>query len=146
MEFDGLSADVEWEAKRVAAAFGVEELSVSFTIVGVYADFEGYVRGTLVTWDIELDTLILGGISIGRFPDDYSQVVYRIKEGDQWVCESNSADGELMARGLYCLDIQDEGVLAELDSPLTAHEKLELKLSMPREFWPKTWLDEETSR
>lgn len=33
--------------------------------------------------------------------------------------------------------------MAELNFPLSAHEKMEMHLSMPREFWPKTWLDEE---
>ena len=35
----------------------------------------------------------------------------------------------------------DEGGLAELP-PLSAHEQLELRLSMPREFWPKALPDE----
>jgi hypothetical protein len=34
-------------------------------------------------------------------------------------------------------------VLADLKCLLTDEEKLELRLSTPREFWPKTWLDEE---
>jgi hypothetical protein len=50
----------------------------------------------------------------------------------------------LMARGLYRLGFEDEAISSQLP-PLTNHEKLELRVSMPREFWPRTWLDEEKS-
>jgi hypothetical protein len=50
---------------------------------------------------------------------------------------------EFIARGLYRLGIEDEDILSQLNHPFTAHEKLELRLSMPREFWPQKWLDEE---
>jgi hypothetical protein len=38
------------------------------------------------------------------------------------------------------LNFEDESVLSQLP-PLTAHEKLELRLSLPREFWPQKWAD-----
>ena len=31
--------------------------------------------------------------------------------------------------------------MLEDETFLSAHEKMELRLSMPREFWPKRWLD-----
>ncbi len=59
-------------------------------------------------------------------------------------CLGNPSYNELMARGLYRLGLEDEVALSQLP-PLTAHEKLELRLSMPREFWPQKWLDGEQS-
>lgn len=50
---------------------------------------------------------------------------------------------KLLARGLYRLGFEDEDVLAKLNHPLSSHEKMELRLSLPREFWPKMWLAEE---
>ncbi len=47
-----------------------------------------------------------------------------------------------MARGLYRLGFDEPAILAQLPQ-LSAHEKLELRLSMPREFWPQRWLEAE---
>ncbi len=143
MGFEDVSEKVVWEARRIAATFGVEKWIVSTTEFEGYANFEGYARETLVTWDIDLVTSSLDGLCLGRFPDNYTQVIYRLKTDNQWFCESNSGASELMARGLYRLGIEDEDVLAELNYPLTAHEKLQLRLSLPREFWPQKWIDEE---
>ncbi len=48
-----------------------------------------------------------------------------------------------MARGLYCLGTDDSEALEQFYPAFSFHEKLELRLSLPREFWPQTWLDEE---
>jgi hypothetical protein len=37
--------------------------------------------------------------------------------------------------------LSDAGKFVNLNYVFTAHEKLELRLSLPREFWPKKWLD-----
>ena len=48
-----------------------------------------------------------------------------------------------MARGIHRLGIEEEYVWGQLNVIFTAHEKMELRLSMPREFWPQKWMDEE---
>lgn len=55
---------------------------------------------------------------------------------------SNDPSNALMSRGLYCLGFENPAIMSQL-SPLSAHEKLELRLSMPREFWPPQWWAEE---
>ncbi len=42
---------------------------------------------------------------------------------------------ERMARGLYRLGIDDEDIVTQFNYSLSAHEKLELRLSLSREFW-----------
>jgi hypothetical protein len=49
-----------------------------------------------------------------------------------------------MARVLFKLG-HDTSFIEEHFDTLSAHEKLELRLSMPREFWPQKWLDEEAA-
>ena len=47
-----------------------------------------------------------------------------------------------MARVLFKL-VYDVTLIENRFAILSAHEKLELRLSVPREFWPQKWLDEE---
>jgi hypothetical protein len=47
--------------------------------------------------------------------------------------------------GLYRLGLDDENDPRATHCSLSAHEKLELRLSMPREFWPQKWIDEEAA-
>lgn len=48
---------------------------------------------------------------------------------------------ERMSRALYCLGFDNETISSQLPH-LSAHEKLELRLGLPREFWPQKWLRE----
>ncbi len=50
-----------------------------------------------------------------------------------------------MARVLFKLG-HDLSFIEEHFDTLSAHERLELRLSLPREFWPKKWLDEENEK
>ena len=60
------------------------------------------------------------------------------------VYSEGAATGELMARGLYRLGL-GEDVLSQLPA-LSADEKMEIRLSFPREFWPRRWLNKELFR
>lgn len=103
MEFEDVSAEVEWGCRRVAAAFG------------------------LAKWC--------------KQPTDNPTLLFFERK-----LESEGVNLDLMARGLYRLEFEAkekvEDVLSQLPE-LTAHEKLELRPSFPREFWPQKWLDEE---
>lgn len=131
MKLKDVSEQVEWEARRVVAAFGVEEFCFN----------DGYiaqVEGATLMWFIDeerakVDNILLvsPGDSIGLVWDVPSAFDYRI-----------SRHGHLMARGLYCLGFANEKVWRRMPM-LSEHEKFELRLSMPREFWPKTWLHQE---
>ena len=142
MEFEDLNQQIEREARRVAAAFGIESFEIRDEEVVAYV---GLSSATQVCWNIDSRTNSFFYIEVGErgcevnFAPNWSKP----NAPEEWRFYPNPAFHEVMARGLYRLGFEDEGVLAELNHPLSAHEKLELRLSMPRELWPKTWLDEE---
>ena len=142
MEFEGLSEEVQWELKRVGAAFGIREWIVDDgpnQVNGV--SYEGAV----VSCGVDLNTARFIGVQV-KGPNNATSIIYDegwIHSSPQsfWNCEFHPVTSSLMFRGLYRMGF-DESVLNQLPA-LTAHEKLELRLSMPREFWPRKWLEEE---
>ena len=132
-----MSPSVEWEARRVATAFGVSEWEESKYSSGSYVSSSG----PILCWSFNslgtLDQIRASG-------DGSARVAVTDRENDWNYTEANDcvALKEFMARGLYKLGFGDEAVLSQLP-PLSAHEKLELKLSMPREFWPEKWEEKE---
>ena len=132
MDVEDVDERIERETRRVAAAFSAQEFCFN----------DGYmaqVEGATLMWFIDEETaqvdnilLVSPGDSIGLVWDVPSAFDYRF-----------SRHGTMLARGLYRLGFQDKNVLRRMPV-LTAHEKLELRLSMPREFWPQTWLEEDT--
>ncbi|BCM89073.1 hypothetical protein IAD21_00917 [Abditibacteriota bacterium] len=130
---------VEWEARRVAAAFGVEEWRTSFN-----ERRPGYCRSMdndlrKVSWEI------FDGPFIGHFSTwcegEWVCVKFDFSERQWQIDDYSEGSFELMVRGLYCLGFEDEAILSQLPE-LSAHEKLELRLSLPREFWPESWKEE----
>lgn len=140
MEFEDVSEKVEWEARRVAAAFGVEEweqVSAASEAEGKYLRY----RGEDIEWQIDIMDGDVFSIEAGDAQENYCHL---FNYPDYWVIDpSDAQQNERMMRGLYRLGIEDADVLAELNHSLTSHEKLELRLSLPGEFWPKTWIEEE---
>lgn len=142
MEFEDVKEKVEWEAGRVAAAFGLKEVECEKGTKSNHYEED-------ITESIKLATYFnfisgMAGICIFESERVKCEVDYSDTDSE-WVCVHSGCDklSEIMARGLYLLGIEDAGVLAELNYPLTAHEKLEVRHSLPREFWPQTWLDVE---
>ncbi|RYX84670.1 hypothetical protein EON83_08515 [bacterium] len=129
---------VDFEIQRVAAAFGVKSFTTHRTVTSVH--YEGWLGDTLVTWRLGDPNARVTNICVGT--RSYCGV---FRKRDRWEWESGQEGHEQMARGLYCLGFEDEDVLAQLNRPLSMHEKIELRLSMPREFWPKKWCDEEAA-
>ncbi len=140
---------VRRESCRVAAAFGVR----FFRPLTLWPDkrkmdthFSGRTREHVeITWVLDLPsaqwtTLYVFG---GGGPDERYCSVDRDGESHFLCPHIDPQYNEIMGRALYCLGFGDEDILAELPE-LSAHEKLELRLSMPREFWLNAWLDEET--
>lgn len=149
-----LSEQIEREAQRVAAAFGVDKWEVTWCYE--WWEFIGVGYGQeLVRWTIEISSACWIGSEVGPKEVEVSdrelwqhhrsscQIVRDSDEPDVWECNPLMPFNKLMARAFYRLGFENEDVLAQLNYPLTAHEKLELRLSIPREFWPKTWIDEE---
>lgn len=142
------STNIAWEAARVAAAFGV-----GVCVISDHTDFWSLGNWLNDTdngadhFEVQIDKMTgnMERLSVGGYE---CCVVRRYDMGNPgsafvvWTSHLNPYN-ELMARGLYRLGFEDPAILAQLP-PLSAHEKLELRLSMPREFWPKTWLEEET--
>ena len=135
----------EREARRVAAAFGVREWNTdgdSFSIRGVGE------AGLVVVCGIDSDTAKFVGVQING-PDRKISHLYDDSRFLQpsattqplWNCSFSPTTAYSMARGLYRLGFEDESILSQLPS-LSAHEQMELRLSMPREFWPKSRLEE----
>jgi hypothetical protein len=171
MEFEDLNEKVDWEAQRVAVSIGANEFRLvayeyahvspfeNVSCSATHARYVGLCGQSKIGWTIvaegnsleDVRLVVLQSIQIGecmvyrkaidstnldlvwgpwdRFETSRSQVSFR----------------EHMVHTLYRLGIgiEDEGWLAPMNVFLSAHEKLELRLSMPREFWPKKWLNEE---
>jgi hypothetical protein len=131
---------IEWEARRVAAAFGVEEWEETerkgfLDKQILFHVFNGPAKNDdEICWEISetgrLYAIFVSGI----------RVVWYTSGVDIYLLE-NPTGAELMARGLYRLGFEDESVWSQLPQ-LSAHEKIELRLSLPREFWPKKWVEE----
>lgn len=137
MESEVLEERIEWEAERIAAAFAVRERN--FYEHGSMSGYSGKnAAGTSIDWGFSSDGGRLERIFVGGIPRGTH---IRIVQGE-WKMLLMSCHREIMTRGLYCLGFEDEAVFDQLGG-LTAHEKLELRLTLPREFWPKTWMDEE---
>ncbi len=150
MEFEVLSEEVEWEARRLAAAFGFEH---PVRLDPAQFFYQVHAMNTEMTWlyqgeDYYLHKLWLCQITFSQDGAlEYEQHrMIRSYNGRTWHlndCQEDTQDTDgHLARGLYCLGFEDESILSQLPK-LTAHEKLGLRLSMPREFWPKKWSDEE---
>ncbi len=125
----------QWEVQRVAVAFDVDSVTVVRRITGVH--YEGLCSDVLVTWELGDPNARVKSIQVG----ERSYCGVYLSSG-QWEWEPGREGHEQIARGLYRLGFEDEGVLSQLDSPLTGHDKIELRLSMPREFWPPKWIEE----
>ena len=144
------------EMRRVAAAFGVKEPKIHAILVGWYG--EGVVSefdvhwisnenwGKLLECDLKLHRVsielkCLDGSVVDNTWIDYNKYTQRLE-----ITTAGILTCELMKRGLYCLGFEDEEVFTQLNCSLTAHERLELRLSLPHEFWPQKWLDEANNK
>lgn len=144
-------ATLEAEARRVAACFFVASWSPTWewelgddgqtNALGVIY-FGATATGEKVHWGFLYNGVLRmigfgdGRPALQRRGGSWQLVPRRTRnrEKDQW-----------LARGLYCLGIDDESVwreLLEVGVELSAHEKLELGLELPREFWPTRWIEE----
>lgn len=144
MEFEGLSPEVEWEARRIAAAFGFELWGQTESEFEDDPDsFYGVTKdGAQFEWIVGLERP--GGLEhlwVGR------ELIFfwQGSQSQDWKIESPHCHNELIVRGLYCLGFDETDLQRRSQGQLTAHEQLELRLSMPREFWPQKWLDQEVS-
>ena len=142
MAVEGLGERVEWEARRVAAAFGVQEWDEAvegfgdLLVSSCRGDFEVRCcidrQGRL--FDLHIENVLA---PTTLYCDvEFQPQLYCVP------CFGNPSYNELMVRGLYLLGFEDPALISELPE-LSAHEKLELRLSLPHEFWPKKWLEEE---
>lgn len=60
----------------------------------------------------------------------------------EWTAMGDTPDfNDHMAHSLFRLGFEDEALFAQLPD-LSLHDKLELRLSFAREFWPPKWLEE----
>jgi hypothetical protein len=144
MEFEDVSEQIEWEARRVVAAFALETFWVDDEEHN-NRDYIGERQEILVLWTIELESARFIHITVDKDGDQSSLLeVWPMGQEKQWdvypLCHAHL--DEIMARGLYRLGFEDEGVSSQLPH-LSAHEKIELRKTMPCGFWPKIWLDEE---
>ncbi len=148
MELEGLRAKVEWEVRRVAAAFQAQSYVLSpQDYLESALQFEVPLESAVILYmtlstDPVVTVVAIGLLELVAGGD--LMFMARSAQG-RWGKSSshpNSALQSRMARGLYCLGIKDDETRNQLPH-LSAHEKMELRLSLPREFWPQRWLDEE---
>jgi hypothetical protein len=125
---------VQREARRVAAAFGVERLRWRLEFPGC-ADVPGDVIYHFFQFN-DIGKCVCFSVGDGEVFGEECEVKM-VKAF--WHCTLSDAPfSDFMARGLYCLGFEDESILSQLP-PLSMHEKLELRMSLPREFWPAAW-------
>lgn len=141
MEFEDVEEKDErakWECRRVAAVLDVDGLPESTFEKEAWNqrwfDFELWKKGVCVSWSFDRWHMQLKRLSLGKMrdKDDCCEVRYGGIMG--WSYRAHSDYDDLMARGLYRLGFKEDGRgLSQLPT-LSAHEKLELRLSMPREL------------
>lgn len=134
---------VEWEAMRVAQAFGVGEWIEGTQYLVKERCFSGTTPPHWV-WRINSVPNAFTYIDIETFEGDFQFLQLKQMRGVWHFIKTERGIeifGELMARGLFCLGFDDADILAQLPQ-LTEHEKLELRLSLPKEFWPPQWEQE----
>lgn len=137
MEFKPLSQDLEWEARRIAAAFGVQESPCHVLTRG--SGSHTFFLESDLTLEVQTNENVIDLLQVGRGQGGFCEVFKDDDTSDWNVVGEPQAMRNFMARALYCLGFEDEGVFADLKCLLTAHEKVEFSLWMPREFWPDTW-------
>lgn len=127
---------LDWEVRRVAAAFGVRDWETQDW--GHLWMIKGAARtGDCVNYGVNALTGRWMGVRVGNNTGQECEVYEKVAA--LWMCRPHPQFNPQMARGLYCLGFEDQSVWAELNHPLTAHEQLELRLSMPSHFWPAQW-------
>ncbi|RYX83241.1 hypothetical protein EON83_15345 [bacterium] len=149
MEFEDVNEEFELEARRVAAAFGLRRCSTlkieDILMIEGIGDQRIHVEAHIVILSNEWRFLAIRNL---EEPDEECRISWgRLDDSTPptWGYAYSLAPTciEPMVRGLYCLGVEDkeEQLLLSINSPLSAHEKLELRLSMPREFWPQSWMN-----
>lgn len=162
-----LAKQAWWEARRIAAAFELQDwvLHIAEPENYMYSDvlansfhLKGYTRCFKRVWaPLSWSDEPLWDIEICRGdPKEYNIVrcsfVYREgKPSVKWgFMEIEDPDPTsscwLLACALFRLGLYDEDTCSELGATFSFHDELELRLSMPREFWPQKWLDEEAAK
>lgn len=136
MESEVLSGKIERDTRRMLAAFGVE--NVIFWEQDESLFFAGDCEGERINWDFNIHTGKLIRLEQGTFGDG----VVKFNPFSAYLNPDEGANVELFARAFYRLGFDEEAVLAQLPL-LSAHEKIGLRLTFPREFWPKQWIEEE---
>jgi hypothetical protein len=144
VEFEDVSAEIEREAWRIVAAFGSTSYVSTPQFHSEIVEFTVTLESE-VTLGLYLNTTPIVTVGLIELSGCGAFLFMAASSGGRW--EQGGVDIHFthhsrMARGFYCLGIEDEATWRQL-LPLSAHEKLELRLSMPREFWPQKWLDEE---
>jgi hypothetical protein len=131
-----IDIDIDIESKRVAAAFKVTQWKKSKAHYERLVVYEGTIGEIEIEWSISESGLF--DVAIAH--PNYERTVSYFLNLPNCKPDPNGTTDDFMAKGLFLLGFDDE-ILNELPE-LTAHEKIELRLSFPREFWPKKWLDE----
>ncbi|RYZ80870.1 MAG: hypothetical protein EOP04_25050 [Proteobacteria bacterium] len=138
---------VRRESCRVAAAFGVKffgPLALNPDKRKIDHHFKGQVSQQVeIVWILDLPSAQWTNLFIFTGEGKGYSSICRTKRELTHVQPQHY---EIMARALYRLGVEDEAELTKLEWPLSAHEKSELRLSLPREFWPQKWLDEEAAQ
>lgn len=151
MGVEDIDEQVEWEARRVAAAFGIEEWDeCEYRFDGLYLQCTAEREGVRIRCGVATRTGKMTTLDIEESGSSQNACkIRRHKEENKvfWSCSAQPKfhNGNLLACGLYRLGIEDADVCAMLNHPLSTHEKMELRLSMPREFWPQKWRDAENA-
>lgn len=121
------------ESSRIATAFGVQSYTTLWEHRHLYC--EAKVNQFDVSWTVEPQPLRFSCIMLEhgfKNCEIYWNHGYRV----YW---SKPEFVPFLVSGLFRLGFKDWGIFDYHLNCLTAHEKVELMLSVPREYWPQKW-------
>lgn len=142
MESEDVTEKTEWQVRMVVAGFEVKEWKKEESET-VWV-FKGHTwRLIPVLWTIDKGSGHWAKMSVGSGPDEaWFEIDQATATADFRL--GNPQCNELLMQGLYRLGVDSNDLLREFSVGLfSAHQIMELRLSLPREFWPQKWIDEE---
>lgn len=168
MELEDVSAEVKWEMQRIGAAFGLTSFEPLGLVIedeaeddeGWQLEYQGYSGDITVLWDVDVTRLALTRISLTygndlEGPEAEALIILGQAPKNWYVPWSSTSSpsspirallARHLVRSLYRCGFDEDQMPTDFIYSLSHHERLGLRLSLPREFWLQKWLDEEEGR
>ncbi|RYX83805.1 hypothetical protein EON83_12705 [bacterium] len=139
MEIESLEGKMERQTRLIASAFGVEKWEQEDADIA--QNYWGNnARLVPIRWSIDKDCALLNRVGVGQESDEAWLAIDNTNHYADFRIGSPEYNRTLV-HGLYCFAFDSDELWREFGVSLSMHEKIELRLSMPREFWPQMWFE-----